>query len=149
MAHNSALIKKRCKTPMCPNFHYNDNGYCNECNIQRTTEWKEIKARQSKTGSIDDRPSASKRGYDHRWRAFARKYLKTHNVCAICGNKATVVDHKDVPAQIMLDMYGKFILKEEYYQPLCRRCNTLKARNDRKICQKYFNDKEELSKYSR
>lgn len=139
---------KRCKTPMCPHFHHNDNGYCDECNEQRTAEWKQIKARQSKAGTVDDRPSASRRGYDYRWRMFAREYLKEHTVCAICGKKATVVDHKNIPALVMLDVFGRFVLEEQYYQPLCRRCNTLKARSDKKACERYFKDQKKLLNYS-
>jgi len=148
MVNGRRLMKKRCKTPGCPNFHYNDNGYCDTCKTQRNAEWKEIKARHSNNAGGDDRPSASRRGYDSKWRKFAREYLKTHTVCAICGKKATVVDHKNLPAQIMLDVFGRFILEDEYYQPLCRRCNTLKAKDDKKLVQEYFSDKEKLNSYT-
>lgn len=148
MINGRRLMKKRCKTPGCPKFHHNDNGYCDDCNNQRSQEWKEIKARHSNSACGDDRPSASKRGYNSKWRKFARNYLKKHTVCAICGKKATVVDHKNIPAQIMLDMYDKFILDDEYYQPLCRSCNSRKAKDDKKVCSRYFEDKEKLNSYS-
>lgn len=55
---------------------------------------QERKARFDKT-----RPSASKRGYDRRWEAERKGYLKSHPFCAKCKEQglkvlATVVDHK-------------------------------------------------------
>lgn len=43
------------------------------------------------------RPSASRRGYDARWRAFAKDYLARHPACqwAGCTAPATEVDHRD------------------------------------------------------
>jgi 5-methylcytosine-specific restriction enzyme A len=40
----------------------------------------------------DERPSASKRGYDGKWAKARGVFLAMHPTCR-CGNKATVVDH--------------------------------------------------------
>ncbi len=47
---------------------------------------------------LHERASASERGYDHRWRAARKKYLKEHPFCVKCQQKnklvkAVVVDH--------------------------------------------------------
>jgi len=41
----------------------------------------------------DDRPSASARGYDAKWRRVRAAYLKRHSECVVCGEQATEVDH--------------------------------------------------------
>lgn len=39
------------------------------------------------------RPTAARRGYDHRWRKARLEFLLMHPICAMCGQPATVVDH--------------------------------------------------------
>lgn len=136
-------IKKRCKTVGCPNLHYNSNGYCDSCNAR----WREKHPRSSYS---DNRPSAAKRGYDNRWRNFAKQYLALHPVCSICGAEATCVDHKDIPADVMMDSYGKFDYDERHYQALCRKCNLLKGRTeDKRIRKGYQADKKWILEVSR
>ncbi len=45
----------------------------------------------------DKRPSAAKRGYDARWRRFARRFLREHPRCEYpgCGEPATEPHHLD------------------------------------------------------
>lgn len=92
------------------------------------------------------RLSAPERGYDAAWHVFAKKYLIEHKICAMCGRPARVVDHKTIPAKIMLDMYGHFLLDEEYYQPLCFSCNRKKMKWDKEFFEKYKKDLELIEK---
>lgn len=123
------MIKRRCKTFGCVNLHHNKRGYCDAC-IRKTGE-----------SFTDNRESSTARGYDNRWRVFSQNYLKSHPVCAVCGAPATVTDHKDTPAPIMLDLYGRFDLNPDNYQPLCVSCNTRKGYEDKKRVDEYFQKK--------
>jgi 5-methylcytosine-specific restriction protein A len=138
------LFKKRCKTYGCPNIHSNVNGYCDECNARRSYSYLNHPVHPAKR-SPDLRPSASQRGYDASWHKFASEYLSNNPVCAICGRPAQCVDHKDVPAEVMMDMYGSFDLDPTHYQPLCFSCNQKKAAQDRQVIRQYFQDKEALA----
>ncbi|MCD2185226.1 HNH endonuclease signature motif containing protein [Rhizobium sp. GN54] len=40
------------------------------------------------------RPNASARGYDSKWKQARAAYLAQHPLCVKCGQPATVVDHK-------------------------------------------------------
>jgi len=130
-------MKRMCKTFGCPNIHNNKSGYCDECTRGNA---------RSFTDSGDDRPSAHARGYDNRWRMFSKKFLSEHPHCAICGAKATVTDHKDMPAEIMLDLYGRFDLDPDHYQALCTSCNTRKGIEDRKRIDEYYAKKQSREK---
>lgn len=137
MHEGMGLLKKRCKTYGCKNLHRNVSGYCDEC----TEKWRKAHPRKD-----DKRPSASARGYDSRWTKFAKDYLKLHPVCAICGQPATCVDHKDIPADVMLDMWGSFDYDPSHYQALCTSCNTRKGnREDKLLRQTFEDDKQSLS----
>ncbi len=127
-------IRKRCKTVGCPNLHYNSNGYCDSCN----EKWK---AKHPRASYADDRPSAYERGYDNRWRKFAKSYLSEHPVCAMCGAPSTCVDHKDIPADVMMRSNGRFDYDERHYQALCRECNLKKGRTiDKRVRNGYEKD---------
>ena len=130
-------MKRMCKTFGCPNVHNNKSGYCDDCTR---------KTARSFTDSPDERPSAHARGYDNRWRVFSSKFLETHTVCAICGAPATVTDHRDTPAEIMLDLYGRFDLNPDHYQALCTSCNVRKGAEDRRKVEEYYAKKSEREK---
>lgn len=55
------------------------------------------------------------------------------------------VDHKEIPAEIMIDMAGKFDLDPNLYQALCFSCNRRKAVQDRDQIDRYFRDKAKLA----
>lgn len=137
------LFRKRCKTFGCPNLHTNAHGYCDGCksSISYGYMHNPIKPVERK----DDRPSASERGYDHSWHKFARTFLQSHPVCALCGSPAQCVDHKDIPAEIMMDMHGRFDLDPDQYQGLCYSCNTRKTKEDRRKIQEYFSLKSQVT----
>jgi len=127
-------LKKNCKTPGCPNLHTNRSGYCNECMARYA-------ATHPKTERVETRPSAYERGYDSAWRRFAHRFLINHPVCAICGAPATQVDHKSMPADVMLKVYGgKFDLEESHYQALCVSCNTRKGKTQDVRFRRKFED---------
>ena len=132
-------LKKNCKTPGCPNLHTNRSGYCNECMARYA-------ATHPKEEKTESRPSAYERGYDSAWRRFAHRFLINHPVCAICGAPATQVDHKSMPADVMLKVYGgKFDLDERHYQALCVSCNARKGKTqDVRFRRKYEEDLKRL-----
>lgn len=129
---------KRCKVFRCPNLHTNKSGYCD---VHQALY-------KSQNVNKEKKQSSTNKAYStYAWYKFSHRFLQKHKVCAICGGKAEVCDHKDMPAEIMLDINnGKFILDEKYYQPLCIRCNTIKGKQDRKKVEEYFKNKEELNK---
>ena len=55
------------------------------------------------------------------------------------------MDHKEIPAEIMIDMHGKFDLDPSLYQALCFSCNRRKAVQDRDQIDRYFRDKAKLA----
>ena len=73
----------------------------------------------------DNRPGASKRGYDKKWYGFAQRYISQHRVCARCGRPAEVADH------IVPIWAGGGHCDEDNTQPLCRSCNAKKAVEDK------------------
>ena len=124
-------LKKRCKTHGCRNFHHNESGYCDECTAKYL-------ALHPKRGD-NDRPSASKRGYGWKWQKFSKDFLKLHPTCAICGAPAKCVDHRDIPADVMMDAYGSFDYDPSHYQALCYKCNASKGkREDKHLKEKYY-----------
>lgn len=129
-------LRKNCKTFGCKNLHRNKSGYCDEC------ERKLAK----KMEADSNRPSFRERGYTSEWSRFAKQYVLNHPTCAICGAPSKVCDHKDMPADIMLEVYGgKFDYDESHYQALCVACNTRKGkREDRSMRDEYHQDMERL-----
>ena len=70
--------KRPCRQPGCPNLSH--DVYCEIHRVQYARE------------------SASARGYDARWRAARKRYLRRYPLCVECQRKgklipATVVDH--------------------------------------------------------
>ena len=97
---------KSCKHPGCPNL--TDELYC-EIHKQ------------------PDRPSASKRGYNSKWRKLSKAYLHKHPLCVRCmadGRfvSATVVDH-------IIPHRGDDILmwNQDNWQALCKPCHDKKT----------------------
>jgi 5-methylcytosine-specific restriction protein A len=136
------LFRKRCKTFHCPNLHQNPNGFCDACNTKRAAAY--LHNPVAPYVRVDARPSAAQRGYDFSWHKFASDFLSRHPACAICGKPANCVDHRDVPAEIMLDMHGRFDLDPNLYQALCTGCNRRKAYADSLKVAAYFRDKAKL-----
>lgn len=137
------LFKKKCKTYHCPNLHQNKSGFCDICQATRSASYLRQPVDQTISENTQ-RPSASQRGYDHSWHQFARTFLESHPVCAVCGKPSQCVDHKAIPAEIMLDMYGRFDLDPSLYQALCFSCNRRKTFQDRIVVEQYFKDKAGL-----
>ena len=73
------------------------------------------------------RESATNRGYDARWRAARKRYLKRYPLCIECQRKgkfmpATVVDHV-LPHRGDEDLFWD----ESNWQPLCKHCHDRKT----------------------
>lgn len=69
------------------------------------------------------RPSARQRGYTKEWEREAKAFLALpgNGRCVVCGEKATVVDHKrSIKAAPHLRM------EKSNWQPMCRPCNSRK-----------------------
>ncbi len=108
--------------------------YCMKPNCRATVEsgFYCPEHRPAREPRVDTRKSANARGYDSRWRAWARRYLVENPLCAVCSEPAQVVGHHTLSADQMLDRWGAFSLEPKYYRPLCRRCNAKdKAHNGR------------------
>lgn len=76
---------------------------------------------------INVRESASKRGYDSKWRKERNRYLKENPLCIHCKEegkltRATVVDH-------IKPHRGDKVLfwDESNWQPLCKKCHDKKT----------------------
>lgn len=105
-----------CSTPRCPTLTY--GGRCDDC-----------KAR-ARAG----RRSASRSGYDARWRAVQRAYLRAHPYCAgdahsgdseLLRPNATQVDHIDG-----LGPLGPRGYDWDNLQSLCHSCHSKKTARD-------------------
>lgn len=72
---------KPCAVQQCPGRATNGR-YCDD--------HKHLNKRHHKP---DTRPSASKRGYDRKWRRIRVHYLRHHPNCVVCSEPATEVDH--------------------------------------------------------
>ena len=73
------------------------------------------------------RESATVRGYDIRWQAARRLFLRAHPLCVECLKHgilrpATVVDHI-VPHRGDANLFWD----EDNWQPLCKRCHDTKT----------------------
>lgn len=101
--------KNPCSFPGCPNL--TDSRYC-EVHKQ------------------PDRLSATKRGYNSKWRRLSKQYLRKHPMCARCMQQgryvpATVVDH-------IIPHRGDSALMwdESNWQALCKPCHDKKTGNE-------------------
>lgn len=82
----------------------------------------------------DFRPDSHIRGYDHRWRKYAKNFLAQHPLCVRClsldrTTLATCVDHI-IPVTEAGQSDPNF-WRRENHQPLCVRCHAKKTAQDR------------------
>lgn len=77
------------------------------------------KRHETKKFNLNQRESATKRGYDAKWYKYRKRFLKYNPNCYICGFKANVVDHI-VAWKIDKD---KWFWKEDNFMPCCARCH--------------------------
>ena len=69
---------KACANPRCPELTVGK--YCHNHRAELAVQQ-------------DARPSASRRGYGHKWRQASALYLIINPTCVHCGDYATEVDH--------------------------------------------------------
>lgn len=106
-----SMSKKLCLHPYCPNFAEPGSAYCAKHKKQK-----------------DDR-STYKHHYLYSlpsWRKLRRKFLNDNPVCAVCGAKATVVDHIQ-PHHGNMDLFYAV----DNLQPLCQSCHNAKTAKER------------------
>lgn len=65
------------------------------------------------------RPNARQRGYSTAWDKAREGFLKSHPRCAMCGQPATVVDHKTPHRGDK-----KLFWDKTNWQPLCTSCHS-------------------------
>ena len=85
------------------------------------------KSAKSRRIKREDRPSANKRGYGHKWRQAREQYLKQNPLCVLCLKNgkyvsAVVVDHI-IPHKG--DM--KLFWNRNNWQALCKQCHDRKT----------------------
>lgn len=96
--------KKPCKHPGCPLLTHET--YC-EFHVRL---------------HVDDRPSASERGYDHRWKAIRKSFLQRHPLCAECMKNNKAVRAVDVHHIKPLAEGGTHA--EDNLMQLCHSCHS-------------------------
>lgn len=103
--------KRPCRYPGCPNL-CDSSVYC-----------------KTHAGFSTDRlrGNAAERGYDSRWRAARKRFLRRHPLCAECMRQgkltpATVVDHV-IPHRGNQELFWD----ENNWQPLCKGCHDRKT----------------------
>lgn len=108
-----ALIPRPCRNRGCPNGTTDPSGYCPDCIAALVTD--------------GHRGTATRRGYDRKWRRYRAAYLSAHPLCARCARLgmvtvATVVDH-------IIPHRGDPILfwLPSNHQPLCKVCHDRKT----------------------
>ena len=81
--------------------------------------------RESRTPTVDVRPSASVRGYDYRWFKIAKRHLKTEPLCRLCKAAGFIVAAVLVDHIIPLSQGGTDAAENR--QSLCRSCHAKKT----------------------
>lgn len=110
---------KPCKHPGCREYAV-QNGYCEKHKSDRYSFFEK------------KRISPSKLGYDRKWNAARKEFLKANPLCKICGKPATEVDH-------IIPHKGNMILfwDRGNWQSLCHSCHSKKTIRENG----YFRDK--------
>lgn len=77
------------------------------------------------------RPSAAKRGYDHRWRKRARAYLARHPFCVVkergCTHLATVADHYPTSRRDLVTQGVRDPDADHRLRPSCHHCHSVET----------------------
>ena len=95
---------KPCAHPGCPNLTH--KRFC------------------CKHEALYSRPPAARRGYNHRWQKYSRRYLTTHPFCISRGQPSEVVDHI-----IPVTRDGSF-WDSLNQQPMCESCHDRKTASE-------------------
>lgn len=104
--------KKPCRKQGCTNLV--ENGYCEK---HRKESW----ARDSR------RESASKRGYDHRWKKARHEFLVRNPLCKTCLRNGRVEPATDVDHVIPHRGDQKLFWDIQNWQSLCHSCHSKKT----------------------
>lgn len=85
--------------------------------------------RDSRIPTVDVRPGASVRGYDHRWHKTSKRHLKTEPLCRLCKAAGFIVAAVLVDHIIPLSQGGTDGPTNR--QSLCRPCHAKKTAKER------------------
>lgn len=102
------------RKPMTPCKHHG----CPELTEDRFCE---------KHKKLYERKSASKRGYDYRWRKARGRYLKANPLCVKCLKKERVIEATVVDHIIPHREDKKLFWDESNWQALCKSCHDKKT----------------------
>lgn len=103
-----------CRAPGCPAV-VRDGAWC--------------PAHQQLSVTPDERPSASRRGYDVRWRKIRRMVLREEPLCVECEKAGRVTAANEVDHIIPLRQGGTH--ERSNLQPLCKSCHSKKTNRER------------------
>lgn len=113
--------KRFCRHTGCGRLTDHESGYCEE----HRSEWEEMNTRRDRR-----RGTAFQRGYDHRWSAYSKWFLRQpgHQLCALhldegCAVIAQCVDHIVPPN----DKDDPLFWDRTNHQPACIHCNSVKG----------------------
>lgn len=81
---------------------------------------------------VGERDSASKRGYNSRWKKARAAYLKAHPLCVLCMEKEPLVYTKATVVDHIKPHRGdqKLFWDEKNWQALCKPCHDKKTWNE-------------------
>ena len=86
----------------------------------------------------ENRPSAARRGYGHKWRVESKRYLQEHPLCVRCYSEgkvtqATVVDHITPHRGDNTLFWDK-----SNWQSLCKHCHDVKTKTEDGLINYHF-----------
>lgn len=79
------------------------------------------------THTTYSRPSAADRGYDNRWRVYARGFLKRNPLCVICKARGVTKASECVDHKVAHKLDPVLFWDIENHQAACLSCNSRKA----------------------
>lgn len=107
--------KVACGHPGCPELIPAGTKYC---------------AKHSGLHKDGERISSSRRGYDRKWRAFRKRYLKAHPLCVECMKEGKYVAATDVDHIKTIRDHPELKYDLRNLQALCHSCHSRKTNRE-------------------
>lgn len=115
-------MAKVCAEPGCPELTHERYSYCESHERERKREqWKAIDR---------ERPSASKRGYDSRWRKARKAFLAAHRWCVYCEAEGKQIEATEVDHVIPHKGDRRLFWKRDNWQGLCHSHHSAKTMHE-------------------
>lgn len=108
------MLKRFCASPRCQQVVDVGERYCQE---HKDAEKAKEKARGT----------SAERGYDHKWRAARKRYLREHYLCVECVKKGKYIEATEVDHIKPHRGDKKLFWAKENWQPLCESCHSTKT----------------------